>query len=330
MSVFDIEALRTFVRVCELGSLTAAARHLGMTQAAVSQRVKKLETQAKGLLIDRDFRPVKLTPSGKALFQRARGILADLARVQVDHAERLNVPLDSLRLGVTDSLGTVLLPELVPKIRRIARHLLIKVDSSASLCNGLLQRDLDVVVSTDQLSAYEGLERHLLLREPLVLVYRCSERVIGETSYSILEWLAGHRPFVRYSAVSPLAQQIEAHLSRIRIDASRTLEFSSSEAIIEMVKHGLGWTITTPINLLQTRVNLAGLEILRLPRGEVNRSIWLIARSAEFGSLPTRLTTLSRQILTRTVGAKSSPEISRLMPLVQIGKEISRKLVSPS
>jgi len=320
MPAFDIEALRTFVRVCELRSLTAAARHLEMTQAAVSQRITKLEIQSKARLIDRDFRPVKLTPSGRALFLRARGIMADIDRMQVEHTQRLKLPVDTLRLGVVDSLGALFLPHLVPQIRDAADQLLIRVDSSASLCQGLLQRELDLIVSTDHLPDRDDLERYVMLKEPIVLVHRRAEPVKGEGAYAMLKWLAGNRPFVRYSPVSPLARQIEAHLRRVGIDPPRTLEFNSSEAIVEMVKHGLGWTITTPVNLLQSRVSLKGLSVHNLPRGDMHRVIWLIARRGEFGVLPSRLATLSRRIIVRTIARRTARELPWLQPSVQVGR----------
>ena len=75
-------AMKTFVRVAELGSLSAAARELGLTQPAVSQQMAALERHLNMRLLHRSTRQLALTDSGEAYYQRARHILQS-----VDEAE---------------------------------------------------------------------------------------------------------------------------------------------------------------------------------------------------------------------------------------------------
>ncbi|MBA8876982.1 LysR family transcriptional regulator [Phyllobacterium myrsinacearum] len=74
--------MKTFVRVAELGSLSAAARELGLTQPAVSQQMAALERHLNMRLLHRSTRQLALTESGEAYYQRARNILQS-----VDEAE---------------------------------------------------------------------------------------------------------------------------------------------------------------------------------------------------------------------------------------------------
>lgn len=75
-------AMKTFVRVAELGSLSAAARELGLTQPAVSQQMAALERHLNMRLLHRSTRQLTLTDSGETYYQRARHILQS-----VDEAE---------------------------------------------------------------------------------------------------------------------------------------------------------------------------------------------------------------------------------------------------
>lgn len=73
----DLEALRVFVRVAELGSFTRAAEHLAMSKAAASIRVRALEEELGASLLQRSTRVVRLTPEGEQLLPRARKLVAD-------------------------------------------------------------------------------------------------------------------------------------------------------------------------------------------------------------------------------------------------------------
>ena len=53
-SPLDLRALQAFVAVCETGSMTAAARRLGLSQSAVSQSIASLEREQGTALFDRD------------------------------------------------------------------------------------------------------------------------------------------------------------------------------------------------------------------------------------------------------------------------------------
>lgn len=71
-----LSAMKTFVRVAELGSLSAAARDLGLTQPAVSQQIAGLEQQLGAQLLFRSTRAVSLTDAGSGYYRQIKPILA--------------------------------------------------------------------------------------------------------------------------------------------------------------------------------------------------------------------------------------------------------------
>lgn len=73
----DLEALRTFVRVAELGSFTRAAEQLGMPKARASARVAALEAALGAVLLVRTTRTVRATADGEQLVPRAKRLLAE-------------------------------------------------------------------------------------------------------------------------------------------------------------------------------------------------------------------------------------------------------------
>lgn len=73
----DLQALKLFVRVAELGSFTRAAAHLGISKARASLQVRALEDELGASLLQRSTRVVRLTPEGNELLARARKLVSD-------------------------------------------------------------------------------------------------------------------------------------------------------------------------------------------------------------------------------------------------------------
>ncbi|SOZ39768.1 LysR family transcriptional regulator [Cupriavidus neocaledonicus] len=70
--------ITVFVRVAELGSLSAAARELNLSPSAVSKSLSQLEDRLGVLLVKRTTRSMTLTDSGRIMLERANGILSDV------------------------------------------------------------------------------------------------------------------------------------------------------------------------------------------------------------------------------------------------------------
>ena len=74
--------MSAFVRVIEAGSLTGAAKRLGIAKSAVSRRVSQLEGRLGAALLHRDSRRLSPTEAGREFYGRARRILADVSEAE--------------------------------------------------------------------------------------------------------------------------------------------------------------------------------------------------------------------------------------------------------
>ena len=79
MSFMTLEDLRVFATVCDLKSMSEAARRVGRTQAAIAQHIRKLERELDSKLFVRNPRGVSLTASGRTLYE---GVSVALARLE--------------------------------------------------------------------------------------------------------------------------------------------------------------------------------------------------------------------------------------------------------
>lgn len=73
----ELDSLRVFVKVAELGSFTRASEHLGVSKARASIRVQELEAKLGSRLLHRSTRTVRLTSDGEAFLQRARRLISE-------------------------------------------------------------------------------------------------------------------------------------------------------------------------------------------------------------------------------------------------------------
>jgi len=73
----DLDSVRIFLKVAELGSFTRASQQLGMSKARASVRIQELEAALGARLLHRSTRTVRLTTDGEQLLLRARRLVSD-------------------------------------------------------------------------------------------------------------------------------------------------------------------------------------------------------------------------------------------------------------
>ncbi len=160
--------------VAREGSFGRAATSLGYTQSAVSQQIATLERLVGDRLVERPGgpRPVRLTEAGELLLRHAEAIVARLAAAQADLAALHHGEGGALRVGIYQSVGERILPELMRRFSvawpRVEVQL-TELASDAELLSLVERGELDLTFA--DLPLTDGpLEAVQLLRDPWVLV----------------------------------------------------------------------------------------------------------------------------------------------------------------
>lgn len=126
----DFAEMRAFVAVARAGSLTAAARTLGMATSMVSERLRQLEARLGVKLLVRSTRRQSLTPAGEAYLLRCEEILQLLERAALEaHADR-DEQAGTLRVACPVPLGRHIVGPL--SARFMARHPEVRIDLQMS------------------------------------------------------------------------------------------------------------------------------------------------------------------------------------------------------
>lgn len=115
----QLRGIETFVKTVQGGSIAAAARQLGITAAAASQNLARLEKDLGVRLLSRTTRSQALTPAGEAYYARVSGLLGDLAEARDELATLQSAVRGRLKIASSTAFGRhVVAPLLVEFMRR--------------------------------------------------------------------------------------------------------------------------------------------------------------------------------------------------------------------
>ena len=138
MPIMQMDLLRTFATVADLGSFTKAGDALGRTQPAISLQIKRLEELLQAPLIERDSRHLRLTTAGETLAAYARQIL----KLHDEALARLGAPTvtGTVRVGIPNDFAVSFLPRVLSDLMALEPGVTVEVHCEVSIT---LQRELE-------------------------------------------------------------------------------------------------------------------------------------------------------------------------------------------
>jgi LysR family hydrogen peroxide-inducible transcriptional activator len=276
LSLRDLEYAVAVARERHFGR---AAESCGVSQAALSEQLRKLEGILGVSLFERTKRHVEPTTRGIALIAQAQTLLADAHRL-LESAQRSAEPLTGeMRLGVIATLGPYYLPTLLHKGRARFPRLVLHLNEgrTAELLDRLRRSELDAVLLALPVGA-DGLTVAPLFFEPFrlacpvdhPLAVRPGVRLRDLTRGKLLLMEEGH--CMRDQAIE---------LCKVRRLDRHTRVASSLEMLRHMIAAGEGYSVF-PLLATEHHADMGGLIRFRdLADGEAGRRIGLVWRATE-------------------------------------------------
>src|SRR4051794_6885249 len=171
--MLDVRRMRVLREVAVQGSFSAAAEALSFTQSAVSQQIAALEREAGTVLVQRNARGVRLTEAGEALVRHADAVLARLAEAEAELEAIAGLRGGRLRMASFESARATLMPMAIALFREQHPEVELSMlmgepeDTEPKLKAG----EIDLTIGFGaKLAADDGIERHFLLDDPMLLV----------------------------------------------------------------------------------------------------------------------------------------------------------------
>ncbi len=233
-----IELLKTLIAISETGSFGDAAERVCVSQAAVSQRMKRLEQELNVVLFNRDGRSPDLNQLGKALVPKARQVIQthDEMIASVKGEDYLT---GEIIIGAVPSAISELVPQSIKELIKAYPDVWIRLvpglttDLFAQVERGAL--DGAILSEPDLLGLH--LKWQPFVREPLVLI------ASKEVEYGDPLHLLKTRPYIRMTRRAPTGQLAEEWLGEMNLHVRDSMELESLESISRMVAHDLGVSI---------------------------------------------------------------------------------------
>jgi DNA-binding transcriptional LysR family regulator len=126
--MMKLEGVAAFVAVAEAGSISEAARRMGLAKSVVSERVTELERLLGASLMQRTTRKLTLTGEGQLFLERARRIVRETVEAQAEIAERRGSLSGPLRLAGPIGFGTLHLGRMLNSFLAVHPAIDLSVD----------------------------------------------------------------------------------------------------------------------------------------------------------------------------------------------------------
>lgn len=306
----NFKALSVFMIVAEEGSMARATKRLKMSPSGVSQQISNLETALGVKLFDRSARPIALTPAGVLLQHHSSRIVDVVVQAQTELSELSVTSLPEFRLGIIDDLDASITPDLVRLFQSAYPRCLISASTGRSdhLTEAFIRRELDVVVSGQLPQDTRRFDVFSILREPFMLV---SAKGQLDMRKPVMDQIAS-RPFIGFNDAMPLGTLVSQQFRRVGLKVDKRVAFDATRAVHSMVVKSRGWTVSTPLCVLDSPRCIPDLEFAPLPFAGFTRRIYLINRIGELGSLPHRLAEQCRELIRRQL----LPQVMQIAPWV--------------
>jgi LysR family nitrogen assimilation transcriptional regulator len=296
--IVDLRGIRYFIEIADLGSITRAADRLGIAQPALSRHLRGIEDELGIQLLVRLPRGVQLTDGGRQFLDHSRRLVREFSRLKDEVRARKELPRGRLVLGMPPTVGTLLLPATVERMRRQYPHVALKIveGSSVTLYDALLTGRIDMAVLTNP-PASRALTVTPLVSEPIVVLAVLQPR--GTHRFFTLAELA-KTPTIVTPAIRTI---VERQLYRLGARLNIEVEMDSVAAIRQLVLRGAGVTVM-PVSTFHEDIRGGRIAVYPIADANIHRmlSVGVAAdrrRSAAFDEVTSIVTEETNRLLDR-------------------------------
>jgi DNA-binding transcriptional LysR family regulator len=268
----SIKILKNFLAVTRHKSVAAAAREIGLTAAAAGQQLQLLENEIGLELFDRTKRSLTLNSHGRSLIEPIQEIIARYEALGANLKSELSgtIVLGALVSSLMGAFGKTL-----NEIKQSYPDLEIKLIAglSSNFLDQVIEGTIDGAIVTESPYALpQNVQWTELYKEPMILIAPNALKS-SKNSNNLTEQL----PFIRFERNTWTGHLVEQTIRVNKLKILDGMELNSVEAIIELVRQGLGYSIVPQLANIAWSSDRQ-LKIQKLPGKTVYRKVGLLER----------------------------------------------------
>lgn len=292
----EINSLRAFVLTAQEGSTAAAAKHLGVSQPAVSSAIHRLEEIVGTELFDRSSRPMQLTVAGRVLKNRVEGLVLELDTVCSGLANIINFQKLDVRVGFSDSISGCVSAFLLPRILNNVNNLQVYGQSTPILLDRFLNNQIDIAICTKFPSENPDVVAFPLLFENFIVV---TPKAYAEKIHSIhdLSILPKTLPIIRYNDISLDSVQIERVLRQCNIKGGRVIAADTNASVLGIVNAGMGWSVMTPLSIWMAKEYMDNVAFQEINSLKASRTFYVMYKNSLHSSFATLIFKEAKKVI---------------------------------
>lgn len=270
------EKVPAFVSVARLGSLSKAAQVLAISQAALSQSMKRLEDILEVTLFERSRTGIKLTPEGKILYENARKITEDIALLEARIRKKDSSPLKRIQIGTHEALATHFWPGVIESFQKKHSSYVLSIMSGRvdQIMKQISDGELDLAL-TVRPKKQSGIVTQPVYEDDLEFyVSKKTKQIKRKMSRDEISKIP-----ILTDSQAHLAQgkSVTKALGEIGLFSSNYFALNSFEAAARLAEKGAGIALL-PGQIardLQSRFLLQKIELLGMPKNHFKHQIFL-------------------------------------------------------
>lgn len=276
---YHLRRITQLIAIIDHGSISAAARALGIAQSTVSTQLKQLENEVGAVLVDRSQRTTTLTEAGAVFLPYARK-LQQIADEAADELARASCkPLTgSIHVGGTSTVTHRLLPAVMASFDRRYPEVAIELTVDNTFNTVARVRDgeipLALVAADPEMVGGDSLHATQIGSEPQVVIISAEHPLANMQVTSNL--LRDSRMLIREVGSRSRDIQMEL-LKQWRIPGVHTSTIASTDAIVSAVRQGLGFACV-PRAAVADALEVGRVAEIFMNPSPVSRPVFVIHR----------------------------------------------------
>ncbi|MEM9479907.1 MAG: LysR family transcriptional regulator [Verrucomicrobiota bacterium] len=231
----QIETLKVYCDLIETASFSQSAKINGVTQSAVSQQIRALESKFDVTLIERGKKNFSMTPEGKVFLEAARNILEIYNGIGDSFQELQDRVAGGLRVATVFSLGLHELPPIVKKFRKQYPDVELKVEylRSNQVYTEVVEGRADIGVVAYP-SKRKGVVVEEFAQDQLVCVCPPEHELASQKTIRLKD-LADQK-FIAFEPDLPTRKAVDRALRASNVSVEREMEFDNIETVKRAVE----------------------------------------------------------------------------------------------
>ena len=292
---FFNESLNAFLAVASERSFSAAAKKLGVTQSAVTKAVARLEKDLEVELFDRRRRPALLTEEAVVLLKDVLACQHSLEKT-AEFMQSRSYLKPVYRIGVIEGLSKSLMPHLIKSLQPDASEIVTQIGPSLVLVEKLVRGELDFAFTTAAYDEVHGLYRAKLYEEES-LVLMPKSVAAKRKSWTWFQLQLCGIPFLHFAREGGVGRINDAYLSLQNIKTPNRIEVDSTGIMTALIAQGMGWTVGSPLTLIQNMELIDEITAIPTPPPGLQRSLYLVCREDKRDETRRKFVSLTREMM---------------------------------